>query len=214
MKDDVFSKDAMPPLKIILESLLLVSEEPLTLDKIKSALPSADIKDIRDTIQKLKEEYNHAERGFHIAEVAGGYQFRTHPDCALYIRNLLKPSPQHLSAAALETLAIVAYKQPVMRSDIEHLRGVDAGGVMRMLLDRKLIRILGRKELPGRPLLYGTTRFFLEVFGLKDIKELPTPGDMADMARGISPGTASEPSTAAALSSPENTLSQIKISDL
>ncbi len=184
MKGETSSRDTTPSLKMILESLLLVSEEPLTLDRIKAALPFADINIIRDTIQKLKEEYNHTERGIHIAEVAGGYQFRTHPDCAVWIRNLLKPSPQRLSTAALETLAIVAYKQPVMRSDIEHLRGVDAGGVIRMLLDRKLIRILGRKELPGRPLLYGTTRFFLEVFGLKDIKDLPAPGNIVTEVNG------------------------------
>ena len=176
-------KDPMPELKFIIESLLFVSEEPLSLEKMKSALPSTDAKDIKAAIQTLKDDYDHREGGICLVEVAGGYQLRTRPEYAEWVRKIIQPSAQRLSPAALETLAIIAYKQPIMRSDIEHIRGVDAGGIIRMLLDRKLIKIQGRKELPGRPLIYATTRHFLELFGLKDIKDLPAPKDISDLGK-------------------------------
>jgi len=173
----------MPELKFIIESFLFVSEEPLTLDKIRLALPATDVKAIKEAIQTLRDEYDHREGGICLVEVAGGYQLRTRPEYAEWVRKIIQPSAQRLSPAALETLAIIAYKQPIMRSDIEHIRGVDAGGIIRMLLDRKLVKILGRKEIPGRPLIYATTRHFLELFGLKDIKDLPAPRDIADLGK-------------------------------
>ena len=100
---------------------------------------------------------------------------------------MLQPSPQRLSKAALETLAIVAYNQPIIRADIEHIRGVDAGGVLRQLLERKLIRVLGRKEIPGRPLIYATTKLFLELFELKDLKDLPSPKEIEEMSAAAEP---------------------------
>ena len=175
----------MPELKFIIESFLFVSEEPLTFDKMKSALPSTDVKAIKEALQTLTDEYDQRNGGICLVEVAGGYQLRTRPEYAEWVRKIIQPSAQRLSPAALETLAIVAYKQPIMRSDIEHIRGVDAGGILRMLLDRKLIRIQGRKEIPGRPLIYGTTRHFLELFGLKDIKDLPSPRDLADLGKPV-----------------------------
>jgi segregation and condensation protein B len=173
----------MPELKSIIESFLFVSEEPLTLEKMKLALPETDVKAIKEAIQMLKDEYDHRKGSICLVEVAGGYQLRTRPEYADWIRKIIQPSAQRLSPAALETLAIIAYKQPVMRSDIEHIRGVDAGGIIRMLLDRKLIKILGRKEIPGRPLIYATTRHFLEIFGLRDIKDLPAPKDILDLGK-------------------------------
>lgn len=173
----------MPELKFIIESFLFVSEEPLTLEKMKSALPSTDAKAIIEALQTLMVEYDHREGGICLVEVAGGYQLRTRPEYAEWVRKIIQPSAQRLSPAALETLAIIAYKQPIMRSDIEHIRGVDAGGILRMLLDRKLIKIQGRKEIPGRPLIYATTRHFLEIFGLKDIKDLPAPKEIADLGK-------------------------------
>ena len=168
-------------IKNIIESLLFVAENPLTIERIKAALTFADTKEIRDALKKLSNEYEERKGGFFLREVAGGYQFRTKPEYTEWIKRLIQPKPFRLSKAALETLAIIAYKQPVIRSDIEHIRGVDCGGVLRMLLERKLIRILGRKEIPGRPLIYATTKLFLEVFDLKDLKDLPTPKEIEDL---------------------------------
>lgn len=179
----------MPELKYIIESLLFVSDEPLTLEKMKSALKSFDTAAIKEAIHKLQNDYDNPERGIYIVEVAGGYQLRTRPEYADWIRKLIQPPLQRLSQAALETLAVIAYKQPVLRSDIEYIRGVDSGSIIRMLLARKLIKILGRKDIPGRPLVYGTTRVFLEIFGLKDIKDLPAPKDISDLGKPASPET-------------------------
>jgi segregation and condensation protein B len=168
----------MDDLKNIIESLLFVAEAPLTVDQIKDVLTLADRKMIKETLNDLIVDYEERQGAFILHEVAGGYQFRTRPEYVPWIKRLLQPKPARLSKAALETLAIVAYKQPLIRSDIEHLRGVDCGGVLRMLLERKLIRVLGRKEIPGRPLIYATTKEFLQVFDLKNLKDLPTPKEI------------------------------------
>jgi len=117
------------------------------------------------------------------AKLPGGFQFRSRSEYVPWIKKLIQPKPARLSKAALETLAIIAYKQPVIRSDVEHLRGVDCGGVLRMLLERNLIRVLGRKEIPGRPIIYATTKQFLEVFDLKNLKDLPTPKEIEELAK-------------------------------
>jgi segregation and condensation protein B len=171
----------MDELKHIIESLLFVSEDPLTVDQIRKVVKSADAGTVREAVAALKEEYEHRQGGFFLAEVAGGFQLRTRPEYNEYIKDLLQPSPPRLSKAALETLAIIAYKQPIIRADLEHIRGVDSGGVLRLLLKRKLIRVLGRKEIPGRPLIYATTKRFLEVFDLKDLKDLPTPKEIEEL---------------------------------
>ena len=168
----------MDDLKNIVESLLFVAEEPLSIEQIKQVLSMPDTKMIRQALNELITDYEERRGAFSLHEVAGGYQFRSHPDYVPWIRRLLQPKPSRLSKAALETLAIIAYKQPMIRSDVEHLRGVDCGGVLRMLLERKLIRVLGRKEIPGRPLIYATTKQFLQVFDLKNLKDLPSPKEI------------------------------------
>ena len=168
----------MDDLKNIIESLLFVSEEPLGIEQLKQVLSLTETKTVRQAIDELIEDHEKRRGAFTLHEVAGGYQFRTRSDYVPWIKRLLQPKPSRLSKAALETLAIIAYKQPMIRSDIEHLRGVDCGGVLRMLMERKLIRVLGRKEIPGRPLIYATTKQFLQVFDLKNLKDLPSPKEI------------------------------------
>jgi len=168
----------MDDLKNIIESLLFVAEAPVPLERFKEVLEAEDTKEIRDALEQLSEEYARRGGGIFLSEVAGGYQIRTRPEYHEYVKRLLKPSVHRLSNAALETLAIIAYKQPIIRADIEHLRGVDCGGVLRVLMEKKLIRVLGRKEIPGRPLIYATTKHFLEVFELKNLKDLPSPKEI------------------------------------
>jgi segregation and condensation protein B len=170
-------------LKYIIESLLFVSETPLTMDHLKGIIEGQGTAAIRTALDELMAAYEQRDGGFVLKQVAGGYQFRTQGRYNAWIKRLIKPSAPRLSKAALETLAIIAYNQPVIRSDIEHIRGVDSGGVIRMLLERKLIRVLGRKEIPGRPLIYATTKHFLEVFELKDLKDLPSPREIEELSR-------------------------------
>ena len=176
----------MEDIKNIIESLLFVAEDPLTIDSIKKVLDSTDSNAIRNVLIELSSEYEARKGGFFLREVAGGFQIRTRPEYSQWIRRLLRPNPLRLSNAALETLAIVAYKQPVIRSDIEHLRGVDCGGILRMLLERKLIRVVGRKEIPGRPIIYTTTKKFLELFELKDLRDLPSPKEIEELGNSSS----------------------------
>lgn len=173
----------MEDIKNIIESLLFVADSPLTIERLKQLLDCADGKEIRGALGALSAEYEARNGGFYLSEVAGGYQIRTRPAYSEWVKRLVKPAPVRLSQPALETLAIIAYKQPVIRADIEHLRGVDCGGVLRMLMEKKLIRVLGRKEIPGRPLIYATTKEFLEVFDLKDLRELPTAGEIEAMGK-------------------------------
>ncbi|MGA8280477.1 MAG: SMC-Scp complex subunit ScpB [Desulfobacterales bacterium] len=175
----------MENLKSIIESLLFVSDEPLTIERLKIVLSPAAGGDIRSALNLLSEEYEARRGGFQLKEIAGGYQLRTRPEFSEWITKLVQPRAPRLSKAALETLAIIAYKQPVIRSDVEHIRGVDCGGVIRVLLERNLIRVLGRKEIPGRPLIYATTKRFLEVFDLKDLKDLPTPKEIEEMGQAL-----------------------------
>lgn len=176
----------MDDLKNIIESLLFVADEPLTIERLKQIISGAETKALRAALEELTVDYETRLGGFYLNQVAGGYQIRTRPEYMEWIKRLLQPKPQRLSKAALETLAIIAYKQPVIRSDIEQLRGVDCGGVLRVLLERKFIRVLGRKEIPGRPLIYATTKRFLEVFGLKNLKDLPTPKEIEEFGSTLS----------------------------
>jgi len=162
----------------IIEALIFASEKPITEDEIRRLIPNIAPKEIRGALTDLKKIYEQSSGGIFIVEVAGGYQFRTRPEFSEYVRQLLEEKPKKLSRAALETLAIIAYRQPLVRSDIERIRGVDSGGVVKILLEKNLIRILGKKDVPGKPLLYGTTKDFLETFGLKDLKSLPTIREM------------------------------------
>ena len=171
----------MEDIKNIIESLLFVAEEPLTVDRLKKILVLAESKQILDALDKIATDYDVRKGGFYLHQVAGGYQIRTRPEYTQWIKRLIQPKPVRLSKAALETLAVIAYKQPVIRSEIEHIRGVDCGGVLKVLLERKFIRVLGRKEIPGRPLIYATTRHFLEVFDLKNLNDLPTPKEIEEL---------------------------------
>jgi len=184
----------MEKLKEIIESLLFVAETALTIERIKQ-VTAADTKEIRDALQAISDEYESRQGGFYLNEVAGGYQIRTRPEYNEWIKRLIQPNPPRMSKAALETLAIIAYKQPIIRSDIEHIRGVDCGGILRLLLERKFLRVLGRKEIPGRPLIYATTKQFLEVFDLKDLKDLPTPKEIESFGRSLLDESPPEDST-------------------
>lgn len=172
--------------KALIEALIFVSENPLSLERMKEAIGGVQKKEIQRLLSELMEEYDRAPRGFTLVEVAEGFQFRTRPEYAEWIKKLKKTKPLALTQPGLETLAIIAYKQPVVRGEIEKIRGVDSGGVLRTLLERKLIRILGKKDVPGKPLVYGTSKQFLEMFGLKDLSGLPTLKDM----EGLSPSPA------------------------
>jgi segregation and condensation protein B len=159
--------------KLVVEALLFSSDKPLEAKDIHAVLPELSAADIQSALRVLKYEYEALGRSFILKEVGGGYQFRSRSEYSPYILKMLQASPTRLSKATLETLAIVAYKQPILRQEIERIRGVDVGGVLKTLLEKGLIKIMGRKNLPGRPLVYGTTRKFLEVFDLKDIESLP-----------------------------------------
>ncbi len=159
--------------KRIIEALLFASHDPLSVSRIQAILESSDRSGVVHDIHDLQREYEELGKSFHLVEVAEGYQFRTRPEFAPWIRRLRRHGGVRLSRASLEVMAIIAYRQPVTRSEIEHVRGVDSGAVLRGLLEKGLLRILGRKDVPGRPLLYGTSRRFLEVFGLKDLASLP-----------------------------------------
>ena len=176
----------MDDIKNIIESLLFVADEPLSIDRFKNIMGQAETKEIRQALEELGADYEVRQGGFYLNQVAGGYQIRTRSEYMQWIKRLLQPKPLRLSKAALETLAIIAYKQPVIRSDVEHIRGVDCGGVLRVLLERKFIRVLGRREIPGRPLIYATTKRFLEVFDLKNLKDLPTPKEIEEFGSALS----------------------------
>lgn len=172
----------MENLKYILESLLFVSSTPLSMDRLKRAVPEVDTKAIKDALEALGQEYETRGGGFLLHHVAGGYQLRTRPDFAQWIKRLHQSRPVRLSKPALETLAIIAYRQPALRSDIEYIRGVDCGGVLKLLMEKQLVRVLGRdKEKAGRPMIYATTKRFLEIFDLKDLSELPTLKEIEEL---------------------------------
>lgn len=160
-------------LKLIIEALLFASDRPLNVREINACLPDETASKITQALNELQTEYDDLKRSFVLREVAQGFQLRTRSEYAPYVLRMLKTSPTRLSRAALETLAIIAYKQPILRQEIERLRGVDVGGILRTLLEKDLARIMGRKNLPGRPLIYGTTKKFLAVFDLKDLGSLP-----------------------------------------
>ena len=158
-------------LRPILECLLFVAGEPVTPEQVARAL-GLEIEVAVSALEDLREHYP-ASGGLHVVRVAGGYQLRTRPEYAEFITRFLQPDPQRLSRQAVETLAVIAYKQPITQPEIDSLRGVSSSGVLKTLLDRGLIREAGRKDSPGRPILYETTTEFLKHFGLADLSELP-----------------------------------------
>src|SRR5512143_1383975 len=160
-------------IKPILESLFFISDSPIRLEALVEILPESTKEGILEGIRQIQAEYGDRCKGIELVEIAGGYQFRTKPDWAEWVHRLKKAKPVKLSQAALETLAIVAYRQPVIRPAIEEIRGVDTGSVLHTLLEKGLVKIMGRKELPGRPIVYGTTKAFLELFSLNSVSDLP-----------------------------------------
>lgn len=162
-------------LRSVLEALLFASDRSLSAEELKEAFDrEVSVPDIKGALSALAKDYESEGRGFQLKEIAGGYQILTHERLASYVKRFYQSrEKKKLSPASLETLSVVAYKQPVTKADIEFIRGVNVDGPMRTLLEKNLIKIAGRKEVPGRPILYGTTKEFLSHFGLNSIKELP-----------------------------------------
>ena len=163
-----------PELSSIVESLIFTADSALSTDRICELLSEFERGEIKSALTDMVSYYQGRAGGFELIEVAGGWQFRTRTVFHSYITRHIKTRASKFSQSALETLAIVAYRQPITRAEVEHLRGVDCGGVLKSLLEKHLVRILGKKDIPGRPLIYGTSKEFLEIFGLKDLKSLPT----------------------------------------
>ncbi len=171
-------------LKRVLEAMIMASGEPVKLDRLCRALSSeADRRSIRDALKSLAGELESGERGYRLVEIAGGFQFLTAPDYAPHVERLRselsKKRARGMSRAALETLAIIAYKQPVKRADVEAIRGVSVGEIIRNLIEQDMVKVLGREDSLGKPLLYGTTKGFLKQFGLKSVKDLPNPAELS-----------------------------------
>lgn len=169
-------------IKATFEALLFVSHEPLTMEKLASVLEGVPKATLKTTMQTLQSEYDQVGRGLQITEVAGGFVMATRPEQSDAIKGLSKAKlSSKLSRSALESLAIISYKQPITRGEIEKIRGVETSGVLRTLLDQKLIRIAGRQEVPGRPMLYGTGKQFLQRFGLRDLRDLPPLKELKEL---------------------------------
>lgn len=166
--------------KAILEAIFFASDFPVPIDKIVELFKDRGLikAEVETALSDLINEYEKRQGGFYLQEVAGGYQFRTRSDLAPWVKRLKGNRSAMLTPAALETLAVVAYRQPVVKAEIDAARGVDVGGVLKGLLERKMVRIVGRKDVPGKPILYGTTKKFLEVFNMNDLSELPTMREM------------------------------------
>ena len=175
-------------LKSILESLLFVADGPLTVQRLAEVIDGAGKDEIRSILDELNHELQSNRRGIRLVEVAGGYQLRTAKVNADWVKKLLGGRPARMGRATLETLAIVAYRQPITKAEIEAIRGVDVDGVITTLLERNLVRAVARKDVPGRPFLYGTTPEFLELFNLKDLAQLPTLKEMEEMTLPEIPG--------------------------
>lgn len=170
--------------KSAVEALIFASERPITLQQIKKVLEVQDSASINKIIEELKTEYAAQNRGIRLTEVAGGFQMITSGAFAPFLKKLFKNRySDRLSKQALESLAIIAYKQPLTKAEIESLRNVNIDGVMKSLLDKNLIRICGRKKIPGRPYVFGTTREFMEHFGLKSLQDLPKIEEFSVLAR-------------------------------
>ena len=161
-------------LKMVIEALLFTAQDPVSVDEIQEVAEGFAPRVIRETILKLQGEYESNERGIFITEIAGGFQMCTRAEFSAILKKFHQiDSRQRLSRPALETLAIVSYKQPIVRSEVEAIRGVDVGGVLKTLLEKNLIKVMGRKKAPGSPIIYGTTGEFLRYFGLANLDELP-----------------------------------------
>jgi segregation and condensation protein B len=171
-------------LKSIVEGLIFAQTEPLTVEAVSRVFEGTSVEKIQAVVNELEEEYRARARGFALVRVADGYQFRSLPSVAPWILEMKRIKPARLSRAALETLSIIAYNQPVTRSGIEQIRGVESSAIIRNLLERDLVTVVGKKDVAGRPLLYGTSRRFLEVFGLPDLASLPVLPEIEKVSEG------------------------------
>ena len=176
----------------ILEALLFTADEPLAPEQIAAIFEDRPPEEVQTLAEALNERYGAAGAGLQVQEVAGGLRLTTRPDLAGWVQRLNRVRPARLSRAALETLAVIAYRQPITKAEIEGVRGVSADGVLRTLLERDLIRVVGRKPDVGRPILYGTTRAFLEHFGFKDLTDLPTLREIEEILAESEAGRAGE----------------------
>jgi len=195
-------------LKQIVESLIFASDEPVSAEQLKKYIEDTTIRDIKKAVEQLNLEYSQQNRAFQITTFAGGFQMVTREAFAQWVKKLFfKRIKQRLSQAALETLAVVAFKQPVSNSEISSIRGVNCDGVLRTLLERKLITISGRSDGPGRPLLYKTTKEFLVYFGINSISDLPKPREIEELLKDKEnlPEEATEEITEKILKSSEDT---------
>ena len=193
----------------IVEALILAAPEPISAARLAEILPYGKRKRVTELVRELNEEYEAQGRAFEIWEVAGGFQMRTRPGFASYVKQLHRVSALRLSRAALETLALVAYRQPVTRAEIEGVRGVDPGSILRNLIERKLVHIAGHRDVPGRPMLYATARRFLEVFGMNSLEDLPTLRDLDELAGEVSGAVApASREESVAASTPVETLAE------
>ena len=176
---------SFPNLSALLEAIVYLAKEPVSLETIHKALPEADRIELQQKLNELIEQYRSAEHGIEMREVAEGYRFSTKPEHHEVLKQFLKSQipPTRLSLAALETLAVIAYKQPVTIPEIQEIRGVHASGVIKTLLDKKFVATAGRKDVLGRPILYKTTKEFLIHFGLKDLSELPSMEEFEELIK-------------------------------
>jgi len=177
-------------IKSVVESLLFVAEGPQSLQRFGEILDSVDRATLHSVMNEIQADYESQNRGIRLVEVAGGYQLRTAKANADWVKKYLGGRPARMSKATLETLAIIAYRQPITRAEVEAIRGVDVDGVVTTLLERNLIRAVARKDVPGRPFLYGTTPEFLQLFNLKDLSQLPTLKEMEEISLPEIPGDA------------------------
>ena len=166
--------------KAVIEALLFASDKPVSAEQIKTVLDNLDTSEVNRILQEMISDYEQNNRGIRIIQVAGGFQMVTPPALSAFLKKLYKQrNAEKVSRPGLETLAIIAYKQPITRQEIESIRNVNIDGVIKSLLDKDLVRVVGRKKAPGRPKVYGTTRQFLEYFGLKSLEELPKTEDLS-----------------------------------
>ena len=171
--------------KKAIECIILISDKPVSVKALLQVFPDLSKETLNQYLTELLDEWNSLDRGFVLYELAGGFQFRTFSQYSEFVIRFKQSKPFRLSRAALEVLAIVAYRQPITRVEIDHIRGVDSSGVLNVLLDKRLIGIKGRKEVIGRPFLYGTTPEFLETFGLKLLSDLPTLKELDEIEKSI-----------------------------
>lgn len=173
--------------KKIIESIIFVSEKPVNINSLKSYFKDLEPSEVEKIIEELVNEWKDMNRGFRLEKVSGGYHFRTRPEYGDEIVEYNKEIKKfRLSRAALEVIAIAAYKQPVTKVEIDQIRGVDSSGVVNLLLEKRLLEIRGRKDVPGRPFLYKTTDEFLQTFGLNSLRDLPSLKEIEDIDKDIS----------------------------